>query len=247
MVNGHTFPEQIQEAVVSADANIQSAGAAYPRAALRPAATSSSGWRRAPPPPISKSKKAKAAAGLRASLSASTGDQHWPRAVRRPHRPPIKSPITQREMPERTHATATPRPAVSIASRRTVPIARAPAPPDRNRWPMGGPARARARNAERMVNGHTFSRANSRSGRSAVKHSERGPYPRAISEGRPPASCRERQRLAESSATADLKVQKSKSGGGPPGLIVGQHRRPALAARRSAPAPPTDQEPDHPA
>ena len=51
----------------------------------------------------------------RASLSASTGDQKLPRAVRRPH--------TQLEMPERTHASATPRPADLIGSRRTVPIA----------------------------------------------------------------------------------------------------------------------------
>ena len=51
----------------------------------------------------------------RASLSASTGDQKLPRAVRRPH--------TQPEMPERTHASATLLPADSIGSRRTVPIA----------------------------------------------------------------------------------------------------------------------------
>ena len=40
-----------------------------------------------------------------------------------PARPRIKSPITQPEMPERTPAAATPRPAVSIGSRRTVPVA----------------------------------------------------------------------------------------------------------------------------
>ena len=46
-----------------------------------------------------------------ASLSASTSDQDWPRAVRRPHTHGL-SPITQPEMPEHTHAAATPRPAV---------------------------------------------------------------------------------------------------------------------------------------
>ena len=61
-----------------------------------------------------------------ASPSASIGDQgDQELAARRSAaaRPRIKSPITQPEMPERTHATATPQPAVSIGSRRTVPIA----------------------------------------------------------------------------------------------------------------------------
>ena len=84
---------------------------------LRAAVAEELRHRRSPSP------KQKAAA---ASPSASTGDQgDQELAARRsaPARPPIKSPITQPEMPERTHATATPRPAVSIGSCRTDPIA----------------------------------------------------------------------------------------------------------------------------
>ena len=62
----------------------------------------------------------------RASPSASIGDQgDQELAARRSAtaRRPIKSPITQPEMPARTHAPATPWSAVSIGSRRTVPVA----------------------------------------------------------------------------------------------------------------------------
>ena len=57
-------------------------------------------------------------------------------------------------MPERTHATDTPRPAVSIGWRRRVPIA--PRRPDRNRWPRGGP-RARARQRKEHSERRPFS------------------------------------------------------------------------------------------
>jgi hypothetical protein len=49
-------------------------------------------------------------------------------------------------MPERTHATATPRPAVSIGARRSYPLPGGRHRPDRNRWPRGRP---RAQRSER--------------------------------------------------------------------------------------------------
>ena len=58
-----------------------------------------------------------------ASPSASTGRPGLAARRSAPARPPIKSPIAQPEMPERTHATANRRSAVSIGSRRTVPVA----------------------------------------------------------------------------------------------------------------------------
>ena len=92
----------------------------------------------------SPSPKQKPAAGL------AVGQRRRPAlAARRsaPARPRIKSPITQPEMPERTHATATPRPAVSIGSRRTVPIAPRRRPGSK---PLAqGPPYARAKKTQR--------------------------------------------------------------------------------------------------
>ena len=108
----------------------------------------------------SQSPKQKTAAGL------GVGQHQRPGlAARRsaPARPRIKSPIAQPEMPERTHATATPRPAVSIGSRRTVPIAAR----RRRRIETAGRGAALARTRKRgakVERGHLF-RADTKSGR----------------------------------------------------------------------------------
>src|SRR5580700_11072333 len=138
--NGGPFPSRLKERSLSRYSTIQSA------------AISEGNIRRPPSGQKLRAAVAAATADLqvqnrkrrRASLSASTGDQEF--AARRSAlaRPRIKSPITQPEMPERTHATAIPRSAVSIGSRRRVPTAPRRRRPDRNRWPRGDP-RARAR------------------------------------------------------------------------------------------------------
>ena len=157
----------------------------------------------------------------RASLSASTGDQKLPRAVRRPH--------TQLEMPERTHASATPRPADSIGSRRTVPIA-----PRRRRRsnPLAEAPPSRARGIDHhKVNADPFPSR----------------FKGAVALGRcqNPTACEHIRRLPcgqllPAAVGGELRHRRSPSPKQKTAasLAVGQHRRPEIAARRSAPAHP---------
>ena len=179
-----------------------------------------------PPPPISKSKKAKR---RRASPAASTGDQEFAARRSAPARPRIKSPITQPEMPERTHAHEPLGQRFRSARAEAYPIA--PRRPHRNRWPRGRP-RARVKR-KANVNAAPFP--------SRFKEQCARPIPRAraTSEGQ-----LLRAAVGEAPATADLKVQKSKAAAG---LAGGQHRRPGIRRAPFGARTPTDQEPDHPA
>ena len=202
---------------------------AQPKAALRPAVASGC-W-----------PKSSATADLqvpnrkqrRASTSASIGDQgDQELAARRsaPARQPIKSPITQPEMPERTHATATPRPAVSIGSRRTVPIA------------------ARRRRRIETAGRGRRPRAHEETRRKGKRGSLSEQIQGAVALGRcqNPTACEHIRRLPcgqllRAAVAEELRHRRSPSPKQKTaaGLDVGQHRRPGrpgLAARRSATA-----------
>ena len=132
MVNGHPFSEQIQGAV--ALGRFQNPERQpHPKAALRPAAASGGQLRqRTRQPNRNRQRQSFASADLqvqnrkrrRASPSASTGDQDWPRAVRRPHAHGSRARSPQPEMPERTHATANPSASGFDRLARKVPTAR---------------------------------------------------------------------------------------------------------------------------
>ena len=92
---------------------------AHPKASLRPTVASGC-CRRAPPPRSPPSPKQKTAAGLDIGQHPATRIGRAPFGARTPT---DQSPITQPEMPERTHATDPSASGVSIGSRRTVPIA----------------------------------------------------------------------------------------------------------------------------
>ena len=83
-----------------------------------------------------------------AAPSGSSRDLDSPRAASAPARPRIRARSRQPEMPERTHAQSTPQPAVSIGSRRTVPLAGAGAAGSK---PLaeGPPSRARGNGAQK--------------------------------------------------------------------------------------------------
>ena len=89
---------------------------AHPKAALRPAVASGC-WRRAPPPPISKS-QTENSGGPRCRPASATRNGRAPFGVRTPT---DQEPITQPEMPERTHATANLGQRISIGSCRGRP------------------------------------------------------------------------------------------------------------------------------
>ena len=76
---------------------------AHPKAALQPAVASGC-CRRAPPPPISSAKQ-ESGGGLAVGQHRRPGRPGIRRAPFGARTPTIKSPITQPEMPERTHAT----------------------------------------------------------------------------------------------------------------------------------------------
>ena len=149
---------------------------------------------------------------------------HWPSATARQ---PIKSPITQPEMPERTHATATPRPAVSIGSRRTVPLA----PRRRRRIETAGRGAALARTRKRSAKVERGSLSEQIQGAVALgqfqnptecEHSRRLPSGQLL-----------RAAVAEELRHRDLQVPNRKRRRASTSAST---RRPGLAARRSATA-----------
>ena len=197
---------------------------AHPKAALRPAVASGC-WRRAPPPPISKS-QTENSGGPRCRPAPATRIGRAPFGARTPT---DQEPITQPEMPERTHATATlgqrfrsgraaADPIAPRRRRRSKPLAEAP------------PSRARG-NDQHMVNAAPFpSRF-----QGAV----------ALGQCQNPTECEHIRRLPcgqllRAAVGEELRHRRSPSPKQKTaaGLAVGQHRRPALAARRSAPAHP---------
>ena len=197
---------------------------AHPKAALRPA-VASGGWRRAPPPPISKS-QTENSGGPRCRPASATSIGRAPFGARTPT---DQEPITQPEMPERTHATAplgqrirsgraAADPIAPRRRRRSNPLAEAP------------PSRARG-NDHDIVNAAPFpSRF-----QGAV----------ALGQCQNPTECEHIRRLPcgqllRAAVGEGLRHRRSPSPKQKTaaGLAVGQHRRPALAARRSAPAHP---------
>ena len=198
---------------------------AHPKAALRPAVASGC-CRRAPPPPISKS-QTENGGGPRRRPAPATRIGRAPFGARTPT---DQSPITQPEMPERTHATATPRPAVSIGSRRTVPIAAR----RRRRIETAGRGAALARTRKRGAKGGN-----------AATFSEQIQGAVALGRFQNPTECEHIRRLPcgqllRAAVAEELRHRRSPSPKQKTaaGLAVGQHRRPGLAARRSAPARP---------
>ena len=102
----------------------------HPKAALRPAAASG-GWRRAPPPLISKS-QTENSGGPRRRPASATRIGRAPFGARTPT---DQSPITQPEMPERTHATVPDHQSVDRPVARAYPVARRRAHCGRRRRP----------------------------------------------------------------------------------------------------------------
>ena len=185
----------------------------------------SGGWRRAPPPPISKS-QTENSGEPRCRPASATRNGRAPFGARTPT---DQEPITQPEMPERTHATAplgqrirsgraAADPIAPRRRRRSNPLAEAP------------PSRARG-NDHDIVNAAPFpSRF-----QGAV----------ALGQCQNPTECEHIRRLPcgqllRAAVGEGLRHRRSPSPKQKTaaGLAVGQHRRPALAARRSAPAHP---------
>ena len=175
----------------------------------------------------------------RASTSASTRRPGLAARRSAPARPRIKSPIAQPEMPERTHATATPRPAVSIGSRRTVPIAAR----RRRRIETAGRGAALARTRKRGAKVETRPpfRADSKSGRARPipKSNRVRAHPKAA-----PAGQLLRAAVAEELRHRRSQSPKQKTAAG---LGVGQHPATRIGRAPFGARTPTDQEPDRPA
>ena len=212
---------------------------AHPKAALRPAVASGC-CRRAPPPPISSAKQ-ESGGGLAVGQHRRPGRPGIRRAPFGARTPTIKSPITQPEMPERTHATdplgqrfRSGRAAADpIAARRRRRIESA------GRGAALACARKRPSEAERGP----LSDENSRSGRDRPmpKSNRVRAHPKAALQPAVASGCCRR------APPPPISSAKQESGGG---LAVGQHRRPGRPGIRRAPfgaRTPTDQEPDHPA
>ena len=211
---------------------------AHPKAALRPAVASGC-CRRAPPPPIAKS-QTENSGGPRRRPASATRATRIGRAPFGARTPTDQEPDHPPEMPERTHATATPRPAVSIGSRRTVPIA---ARRRRRIETAGrGAALARARKRAQRCNAAPFpSKFKERSRSADAKIQQRA----STSEGCPAASCCERL-LPKSSATADRQVPNRKQRRASPSASIGDQGDqdwPRAVRRPHA----HGSEPDHPA
>ena len=197
---------------------------AHPKAALRPA-VASGGWRRAPPPPISKS-QTENSGGPRCRPASATR-----LAARRsaPAHPPIKS----RSPSRKCQSAHTPQPP-SASGFRSGRAAADPIAPRRRRRsnPLAEAPPSRARgNDHDIVNAAPFpSRF-----QGAV----------ALGQCQNPTECEHIRRLPcgqllRAAVGEGLRHRRSPSPKQKTaaGLAVGQHRRPALAARRSAPAHP---------